>query len=285
MEMRVSESVALMLRGAVERVASEPERCARSPGRDFTRSRKLPLAELLWLLVTMGTDTLGMELLRASGMSREAPSVSALCQQWAKLSDDAPRRVLGEFLSMFPPTPFRGRYRLLAADGTDLDIAPDPSDRRTRMPPARGSDGHNEAHLTCAFDLVRRTFEDMVAQGGREKDEFAGLCELVDRCDPGDGLVALWVADRGFCSYNVLAHMALAGASYVIRASDSRASAILGRDVSGEGEIDEVAELCVVRRLSARTRPQEPLLYRLLRPQRTFDPLPPGAKSAVAAKV
>lgn len=277
--MRVSERVALMLREAVERVAERPEACARSPGRDFTRSRKLPLAELLWLLVTMGTDTLGMELLRWSQASASAPSAGALCQQWAKLAAGAPRLVLDEFLSMFRPRAFRGRWRLLLADGTDLRIAPDPSDPRTRMPPTRGADGHNEVHLTCAFDPIRRTFEDMAVRGGREKDEYAELCELVDRSGPGDGLRPLWVADRGFCSYNVLAHMALAGASYVIRAPDPRASAILGRDVSGEGELDEVAELCVVRTRSpaARTRPGEPWPCRRLSGSRTFDPLPPGS--------
>ncbi|MBR1828486.1 MAG: hypothetical protein IJ781_03110, partial [Atopobiaceae bacterium] len=72
---------------AVEGVAADPSACARSPGRDFTRNRKLGLRDLLWTIVTMGTDTLGMELARASGAAAGAPTVGALCQQWAKLND------------------------------------------------------------------------------------------------------------------------------------------------------------------------------------------------------
>ena len=48
---------------AIGLVCSVPEACARDPARDFTRGRKLGLRELLWLIVTMGTDTLRMELM------------------------------------------------------------------------------------------------------------------------------------------------------------------------------------------------------------------------------
>ena len=56
--MQLRDEVRARLALAVDRVASRPEECARSPGRDFTRSRKLGLRELLWLIATMGTESM-----------------------------------------------------------------------------------------------------------------------------------------------------------------------------------------------------------------------------------
>lgn len=282
MEARVCDDVLARLALAIERVAARPEECARSPGRDFTRSRKLGLRELLWLVVTMGTDTLGMELLRASGMSAEAPTVGALCQQWAKLNDSAMPRLHAEFLSAFDPVPTAGRFWLLACDGTELAMAPDASDGETRMPPSRGEDGRNSCHLTCAYDVVRGVFADMVCQGGRSQDEHGAACELVDRCEPPAGLVALWLLDRGFWSLNLAWHMGEAGASYVCRLRsgvfDGLLSAWLrGLPPSGVGSCDADVEVCVTRSAATgRTRPGEPWLYRRMRAGRRFDGLAPG---------
>ena len=54
---------------AIGRVCSVPEACARDPGRDFTRSRKLPLPKLVRLMVTWGGDTIPVELNDAFGIS------------------------------------------------------------------------------------------------------------------------------------------------------------------------------------------------------------------------
>ncbi len=291
--MDVCRHVALALEDAVSVVASRPEECARSPGRDFTRSRKLPLRELLWTIVTMGTDTLGAELLRASGMSADAPTVGALCQQWAKLNDEAMPRLHAEFLSRFEPVPTMGRLWLLACDGTGLALAPDASDAVTRMPPARGSEGRNSCHLTCAYDVARGVFCDMVAQGGRSQDEPGAACELVDRCRPPAGLEALWVMDRNFFSLNLLWHMREAGAHFVCRVSDERALGLLscrlrGRRPTAVGQCDVGVELCAVRSAATpRSRPGEPWLYRRLAAGRRFDGLAPGERGEawLAARV
>ena len=118
MEREAWQAVADVLDAAIEAVASRPEECARSPGRDFARNRKLGLGDLLRLIVTMGSDTLGMELLRAWGMDADAPTVGALCQQWAKPDDEAMPMLHAEFLSAFEPVATGGRYWLLACDGT-----------------------------------------------------------------------------------------------------------------------------------------------------------------------
>ena len=280
--MQVCDVVRARLGTAVDRVSSRPEECARSPGRDFTRSRKLGLRDLLWLIVTMGTDTLGMELLRASGMSPAAPTVGALSQQWSKLNDEAMPRLHAEFLSMFEPVPTMGRYWLLACDGTELAMAPDARDAETRMPPARGDRGRNSVHLTCSYDVERGVFCDMVCQGGRSQNEHGACWELVGRCRPPGGLVPLWLMDRGFGSLNLLWHAERAGARFVCRVSEARMEGLLSHWLGGlpmgcVGTADATLDLCVTRSGAAgRTRPGEPWLYRRLAAGRRFDGLAPG---------
>ena len=289
--MQACDEVLARLGAAVDDVASRPEECARSPGRDFTRSRKLGLRELLWLIVTMGTDTLGMELLRASGMSAAAPTVGALCQQWAKLNDEAMPRLHRAFLSMFDPVPTMGRFWLLACDGTELAMAPDAADAETRMPPARGSDGRNSAHLTCSYDVARGVFCDMVCQGGRSQDEHGAACELVGRCSPPGGLEPLWLMDRGLWSLNLLWHAREAGAHLVCRLKERDARGLLrhwlrGAPPDGAGSLDADVALCVTRTRAAagRSRPGEPWLYRAAGPGR-FGGLAGGGEAWLSVRV
>ena len=274
----VSEEVARTLLRCVESMAARPEECARSPGRDFTRSRKLGLERLLLLLVAWGRDCAYAELAKLCGWDGGAPSGPALTQQWAKLNDRAMPGLLGLFLSRFGPRAALGRRRVYAADGTEWQLLPGTGGDACRVRNGNGGRHRSELHATCLFDVGRRTFEDMVCQGGAEEDEPGALCELVDRLRPGPGLGALVLADRNFCTWNVLCHLFGAGASFCLRAKDSWVAALL-RDKLPAGEFDLRVERCVMRtsRVSARSRPGEPGLYRAILGGRRFDALEPGS--------
>ena len=277
--MRMSERVARALLRCIESLAARPEECARSPGRDFTRRRKLGLARLLLLLVTWGRDCAWAELCELAGWDGTAPSGAALTQQWKKLCDRAMPALLRSFLSQFEPAAFMGRFRLLAADGTEWQLLPGTGGARCRVRNGRGGGHHWELHATCAFDPLRRTFEDAVCQGGAEEDEPGAPCELVDRLFCGRGLVPLWLADRNFCTWNVICHMREAGASFCLRASGRWVRALL-RDEEPAGEFDLEVERCLVRTRSERwrTRPGEPGLYRVIGGSRRLDALPRGSR-------
>ena len=273
------EDVARTLLRCVERLAARPEECARSPGRDFVRNRRLGLARLLLLLVCWGRDSAYAELAELCGWDGEAPSGPALTQQWAKLNDLAMPALLRAFLSCFEPRAFMGRYRLYAVDGTEWQLLPGTGGDACRVGNGKGGGHRSELHATCLFDVLRRTFEDMECQGGAEEDEPGALCALVDRLRPGRGLRALVLADRNFCTWNVLGHLLGAGASFCLRAKDGWAERLAGPDVPPDAEFDLVVERCVMRtsRRSARSRPHMPLLYRTIRAAGRFDALAPGS--------
>ena len=81
-------------------------------------------------------------------------------------------------------------------------------------------------HTVSLFDLFSKRYLDLIVQPGREKDEFSALCRLIDRfsfCG-----CPIFVADRGFASYNVFAHVLEKGFHFVIRAKDINTKRLLG---------------------------------------------------------
>lgn len=284
--MTMSVATAQVLLRCVERMAERPEECARSPGRDLARERKLGPGRLLLLLVCWAQETMGAELCDLDGWDGEAPTPGALTQQWKKLSDRAMPALLRLFLSQFEPVPFAGRYRLLAADGTEWQLLPGTGGDRCRVANGRGGGHHWEMHATCAFDLFRRTFEDVECQGGAEEDEPGALCRIVDRFYCGHGLVPLWLADRAFCSWNVLCHMAEAGASFCLRASDDWVAKLFGDELP-EGPFDVRVRHYLVRSRSAASRsfPDHPGLYSVFTKGRRLDVLAPGSPGEYAVEV
>ena len=265
------------LRGAMRSVASKPEECARSPGTDFTRSGKLPLGRLIWTMVTWAWDTIGVELERADGWSGLAPTASAFRQRRAKLRDDAMPRVGREFPAMWEQVPVMGRFVLLGVDGTDVQLCPS-ADPRTRVRSNQSGASHNEAHPTMAYDIGRRTFQDMVWQGSREQDEVGAFCEIIDRTPPavapdGTRLRPLWLADRNFYSHDSLCHLNEAGHCFILRMQDDQVEKLLGGDCVPEGCFDLTFERVFVRTRSAaaRTRPDEPGMYKCLDRRTRFD--------------
>jgi hypothetical protein len=285
---KASEVALRELRRAVARVASEPEECARSPGVDFTRRRKITLEGLLWTLVTWGEGTISAELADAFGWDGSAPTCSAFCQRRSRLRDDVMPRLHAEFLSAWHNVPFQGRFRLVAVDGTSEQLPPS-GDPRTRVRSGPGAAEHNEAHPTTLYDVRRRTFEDMEWRGARDQDEPGALCALADRFAPGaapDGtpLDALFLGDRRFCTYNCLWHLMHRGFFFVLRARDDWVERLLGEGNVPEGCFDVTVERILTRTASAkaRSRPDEPDLYRRIRPSTRFDGIARGSRDEFA---
>lgn len=53
---------------AIEDLAASPEIFSKNPKSDFTRSRKLPVSDVLRFSILMERDSVGMELLKCTGM-------------------------------------------------------------------------------------------------------------------------------------------------------------------------------------------------------------------------
>ena len=137
----------------------------RDPERDFTRKRKLDMETLLCVLLTMENKTLSCELLHYFGIRPNIVSAPAFVQQRAKLLPEALEYIFRKFSAMFHGYRLYRGYRLLAMDGSDVQIPTDPTDAETFFPGSRGQKPFNITKIAVFYDLLNHTYSDALVKG------------------------------------------------------------------------------------------------------------------------
>lgn len=194
---------------------------SKRPGIDFTRNRKLSFRKVITLLLSMEGGTLATELLRHFGCSPDTASSSALIQQRSKIDISAFTSLFDLFVQKTTGNKLYRGFRLLAADGSDIQVPTNPNNPDSYFPGSNGQTAYSLLHLDAMYDLLQHTYTDAILVGGRKADERGNLCDMVDRsCFKN----ALLIADRGFEGYNLMAHIQEKGWKYLIRVKDSACS-------------------------------------------------------------
>jgi hypothetical protein len=246
------------------------------PGKDFVRNRKLGFETFMDLFLSMGSDSIGHELIKYFDHDADSvPCNSAFCQQQDKLSENAFRYLLRQFNSHFPLTEYNNKYHLIACDGSEFNIARNPDDPETfHEPNGKSSLGFNMLHTISFFDIPSKRYLDVIIQPGRKKNEYQAICDLLDRYSYGG--TPIFVADRGFSSYNVFAHAMENGYFFAIRAKDINTRRLLGVSELPD-YIDTTAEVILSRSQSKKKRlqPDRACDYRYICKNITFDYITP----------
>lgn len=270
--MSFPQKVKSTLWAIVDNMACSLATFVKNPEKDFKRNRKLGFVQLIHFFLCMESGCTNHELLKYFYFNPdEAPTASAFIQQRAKLLPEAFRHILAQFNLHFPPDRLMGRYSLIAADGCEFNIARNPNDPSTFHPASgRSKKGFNSLHTISLYDLLSRRYLDVVVQPGRLKNEFAALCQLIGRYRYGG--CPIFVADRGFASYNVFAHALEKGCFFAIRAKDVNVKRFLAAD-SLPGQMDKWADVILTRSSSKKKRlyPELGPLYRYICKAVPFD--------------
>ena len=220
---------------------------AKCPGIDFTRSRKLPFNTLVETMLRMEGKSMGNELISAFPKASETPSVSAFFQQRSKLKagvfDDLFHSLVLSVESIQSPKTFNG-LRLLAVDGTDIHIPTDRTHTETLLSLKQGTQTYNMMHMNAIYDLLQHTYVDEVIQNYNEMNEHKAFIEMVDRSWLDNVLV---MADRGYESFNNMAHAAEKGWYFLFRARESHGIAD-GLDLPAAGSFDVPIDLRLTRK-------------------------------------
>lgn len=218
--MSFPQKVKSALWAIVDNMACNPAQFVKNPKKDFTRDRKLGFSQLIHFFLCMQSGCINHELLKYFYFLPEGvPTASAFIQQRAKLLPETFHHILRQFNLRFPPKGLMGKYSLIAADGCEFNIARNPNDPSTfHYASGRSNRGFNSLHTISLYDLLSKRYLDAVIQPGRLKNEFAALCQLIDRYLYGG--LPIFVADRGFASFNVFAHAIEKGCFFAIRAKD-----------------------------------------------------------------
>ena len=162
------EHIRAALHRSINKVAADPNACAKNPERDFSRKRKLPLRTMLLMLVGIGGGSLAKELYDWFDYSTNTASSSAFVQQRDKICPEALEMIFKDLVSTTTPTATFQGYRLLAIDGSDLRLPSNPSDEFSLIRNSAGQKQYNLVHLNAMYDLANKVYVDVAMQGKKE---------------------------------------------------------------------------------------------------------------------
>lgn len=243
---------------AVHNVTAHIKDFSLHPGIDFSRTRKLPPDTLIRLLVAEGASSTRVELLDFFGFDPDAPTSSAFRQQRAKLRPDAIKEVLDTFNASLsglePPARCAAPgYRCLAADGSTASFysAPRFSPDSYFVSEGHSAKGFYSVHVNTLFDMDTHLYMDAFLQPVHEKDEFRAFCSMVDRIPLLPETCDIYIADRGYCSYNNMAHVMEKGQYFLFRSKDVLSKGILKNlGLPTDGTFDRTVTVTIRRRQS-----------------------------------
>ena len=244
------ERVRSALFHAIKKTAANLDACVKVPGKDFSRKRKLPLQTMLLMLIGMGGGSLSKELYDWFGYTPSTATASAFVQQRNKIRFKAVEMIFNDFVSSAMPTmTFRG-YRLFAVDGSYLRLPSDPTNDFSLIRNAEGQKQYNLAHLNAMFDLMSKAYVDVTMQGKKGMNEHKALISMIDRSNiPGKVIVLM---DRGYESFNNIAHLQEKKWNFIIRAKESY-GIISNLQLPNSEEFDVDTTLTLTRRQTKET--------------------------------
>ncbi len=244
----------------------------RNPEKDFSRIKKWSFGEIVRFIITMEGNSLKDELLEHFNFSTDTPTNSSFNQRRAQILPEAFEFLFQEFTAIASKEElFRG-YRLLACDGSDLCIAHNPQDTTTYFQSTPDSKGFNQMHLNALYDLHARIYVDAVIQPARQENEYQAMCDMIDRYT-GDSK-SIFIADRGYESYNIFAHILEKGLFFLVRSRDITSSGIAHSFRSqfpvNQPSFDKTVSVTLTKKQTNAVK-AEPDKYRFIPKASTFD--------------
>ena len=164
-------------------------------------------------------DRVKTELNLAIAEAGISATASAFVQSRKKLSWMDFEKVLDVFNAYHPDAKTYKGYRILAVDGTAVNMPRNPKSD-SYMCNKSVPKGYNQLHVTPLYDVLNKTYIHCVIQPQPKQDEVGALKFILDWY--GVQKKTLIVADRGFESYNLLAHFKEKQIDYLIRVKQER---------------------------------------------------------------
>ena len=259
---------------SVSSVVSDISRYSVKPESDFTRTKKLPADKLINFLVFQGASSTKNELLDFFHMDSATPTASAFNQQRAKLRPEALETVLKNFNSSVSCFYNLSDYRFLAADGSTFTFF---SKTRFSSEEYHVSEGHSakgfySMHLNAFYDLQNNIYTDAVIQPVHKKNEFRAFCEIVDRHTVFDDVKNVYIGDRGYCSYNNMAHVIENGQFFLFRSKDINSKGLTSNFKYPDAEsFDMTVNVTIVRSRSKKIHIKKDRYKRFVEKALSFD--------------
>ena len=253
----------------IKKMSRNPKDFVQNPEKDFTRNRKLSFESMVNFILAMNGNSLYKELMNDFNYDAKTTSTSAFIQQRSKIRPDAFQQLFQHFTASYDQYQYFRGYRLLAVDDSTFNIAHHPDDEKTYIKSSTAKKGYNSLHLNALYDLKNRLYIDVQIQPIRELNERQALIEMVANSPLKDPVIL--VADRGYESYNTLAHLEEKGWNAVIRVKDlTNKSMISSLPLPDEDEFDYSVYFILTRKQTNEVK-SNPNRYNFLPNNARFD--------------
>lgn len=199
-------------------ISAHPEVYAKNPSKDFVRNRKLPFEQMIKCILAMSGKSLDGELMDYFNMNISMPTVSAFVQQRNKINYCAFEKLFHSFTNAIDEHNLFKGFRLLAVDGSDLHVPSNKKETESFYQNSKGYKPFNLLHLNVLYDLKRNIYTNAIVQPIKYRNEHKAFVTMVDSDDLSTPTI--YIADRGYESYNNIAHIMEKGQKFLIRVKD-----------------------------------------------------------------
>ena len=270
-----------VLKKTISEISENPQIFAKCPEKDFSRTRKLPFEKVMKSILSMSCMDLKCELMDIFNFDKDIPTVSAFVQQRNKISSLAFETLFKNFTSSFTKQKLFKGYRLLAVDGSDLHTPTNKNEVASFYPGSNGQKSYNLMHLNALYDIMNNLYVDAIVQPSHNANEHKAFVSMVDR--DISTCPTIYIADRGYESYNNLAHIQEKGQFFLIRVKDSTGNGISsGLNLPQTNEFDISVVLNLTRKQTNQTKNDKNLKF--VPHNSNFDYLPTHCKKAIPVK-
>ena len=212
------ESLRTSLYNLIDKLTFNKNNYTRTP-HDHIRTRKLSFKTVITSILQMSGGSINHELLTYFDNSKDTPTAAAFVQQRSKILPEAFETLFHSFSEQNNPQKIYKNLRILAVDGSDLHIPTNPKDIDSYFAKIGEQRPYNLLHLNALYDVCNKVYTDAIIQKSRISNENQALIDMIDRDKNTSSTLIL--ADRGYESYNALAHIQEKGWKFLFRIKDA----------------------------------------------------------------
>ncbi len=264
-----ADHVKQMLFDEIDSIFSQRNRFLVNPTSDFTRTKKISFEQTMLFPMVAATNNLANELLDYLGEGN-LPMPSAMVQRRNQVKPEAFIELFKNFTKRIPVSKTINGYQLIACDGTRINLPYNPSDEYSFSKNIRGRKGINQVHLNALYDTLNDVFVDAELQSIHSMDERRAFCNFLDKHKDSDKK-RIYVADRGYASYNIFAHAIHNNQLFMIRMPEFNAKYMCVNDPSWllDEQVDTEVTVTIGRIRSNRMKRLEN--YHCITPRTCYD--------------
>lgn len=254
------------------------------PGHDFTRKRQCTFPKMIIGIMSMESHDLDGEILSGFTYGKKfikrdnLVTSSAFVQARGKINDSTFPSLFHKFNQKFRFTKTKDGIHILALDGSDVNVPADINDCNTFIPYSSNKGGYHQMHINLCYSILDGRYSDVVIQPRSEMREADAACSMVDnkrvkgKC--------LYIADRGYECFNLMAHIMEKGDFFLIRLKNIFSQISPYKDIAPgpDMEFDISSEFLLTRSGSAKK--QDPTKMKVLPKNRRFDFIPEEDKES-----